>query len=124
MDWYLAVLRKYSRFRGRSRRKEYWMFVLFHFLAIVLLVAIDSFLFSRSVTPIFPLTWLYLLGTFVPSLAVSVRRLHDIGKSGWWYLITVIPTIGTLVLIIFCLLDSEAGTNQYGANPKNETKTL
>lgn len=119
MSWYLAVLRKYSRFRGRARRQEFWWFTLFHSLAIVLLVVIDSFLFGRSTTPIFPLTWIYLLGTLIPSLAVSIRRLHDIGKSGWWYLISLIP-LGTLVLIFFYVLDSEAVTNQYGANPKQK----
>ncbi|XUW99857.1 MAG: DUF805 domain-containing protein [Dehalogenimonas sp.] len=125
MEWYLAALKKYAVFDGRARRKEYWFFVLFNFLiavglsivGVLLGVAIggfdaDSFPFI-AVTPVI----LYGLAMIIPSIAVTVRRLHDIGFSGWWYLITLVPG-GSVVLFIFALLDTKPGTNQYGPDPK------
>ena len=115
----LTALKKYAVFSGRARRKEYWLFMLFfvlvHFAAGVLdglcsSPEADSELFGTLV----------LLALMMPELAVSVRRLHDIGKSGWWLLLWFVPFIGPIVLLIFTLLDSEAGDNQYGPYPKAE----
>ena len=116
MEWYLKVLSQYADFSGRARRKEYWMFTLFHAIAAAVLSVIDIILFGD---PSF-FYGLYLLGTFIPILAVSVRRLHDIGKSGWWYLIILIPIIGGLILFIFSVMDSEPGSNNWGPNPKEK----
>ena len=112
MDWYIAVLKKYAEFNGRARRKELWFFTLFNIIASVILVVIDS------VTGIAVLYIVYSLGVLVPSIAVGARRLHDTGRSGWWLLIGLVPVIGSIVLIVFFVLDSDPGDNAYGPNPK------
>lgn len=125
MEWYLAVLKKYAVFDGRARRKEYWYFVLFNFLiALGLLIAgaIIGATLTGTDSAAFPVITLvpvslYGLAMIIPSIAVTVRRLHDIGFSGWWYLITLIPG-GSVVLFIFSLLDTKPGSNQYGPDPK------
>ncbi|TXI47329.1 MAG: DUF805 domain-containing protein [Lysobacter sp.] len=113
MNWYLDVIKnKYFNFDGRARRQEYWMFTLFNIIAIVILAIIDSF-FGKPI-----LQGLYTLAIILPSLGVTVRRLHDTGRSGWWILIAFVPFIGGLILLVFTILDSQPGDNQYGANPK------
>ncbi|MGP7735716.1 DUF805 domain-containing protein [Oceanimonas smirnovii] len=121
MNWYLEVLKKYAVFEGRSRRKEYWMFILFTTLISLFLAFFDGMvgLFSEEMG-IGVLGGIYTLLVLLPSLAVTVRRLHDIGRSGWWVLIAFIPLVGVLVLFVFMLLDSKPGENQYGNNPKQE----
>jgi uncharacterized membrane protein YhaH (DUF805 family) len=119
MNWYLEVLRKYAQIDGRSRRKEYWLFTLFHILIAVALIVVDVLLGTFSeVAGLGLFSGLYLLATFLPSLAVSIRRLHDTGRSGWWLFLSFIPLIGSIVLLVFMVLDSEAGANEYGPNPK------
>ncbi|HOB45429.1 MAG TPA: DUF805 domain-containing protein [Zoogloea sp.] len=119
MDWYLMALKKYAEFQGRSQRKEYWMFTLFNFLAMVLLGAVGALLGGGGEGGLGDvLQGLYGLGVLVPGIAVTVRRLHDIGKSGWWGLVALIPLIGSLILIYFAVKDSQPETNEYGPNPK------
>ena len=119
MDWYLDVLKnKYATFSGRARRKEYWMFVLINLVVSVVLALIDGLIGSVSESGMGLLSSVYSIGVLIPSLALSVRRLHDIGRTGWWVLISIIPVIGAVVLLVFMLLDSEPGSNRYGANPK------
>jgi uncharacterized membrane protein YhaH (DUF805 family) len=113
MSWYLAVLKNYAKFSGRARRTEYWMFMLFSLIISLVLAFIEGLLGSGGV-----LGLLYGLAVLVPSLAVSVRRLHDTGRSGWWLLIGLIPIVGVIVLIVFAVQDSNAGDNAYGPNPK------
>ena len=113
MNWYLDVLKKYTVFTGRARRKEYWMFVLFHVIIIIALSLVEAIVGGPGI-----LGSLYVLAVLIPSLAVGVRRLHDTGRSGWWLLIGLVPLIGTIVLIVFFVADSQPGTNQYGPNPK------
>ena len=115
MNGYLAVLKKYAVFEGRARRKEYWMFTLVSTLITFGLVLLDSALGNEQMGY---LTIIYVLVVFLPSLAVSVRRLHDTGRTGWWLLIGIIPLIGPLVLLVFNVQDSQDGTNAYGPNPK------
>lgn len=119
MDWYLKALKQYATFEGRARRKEYWFFALFNFLILVGLSLLDMMfgVYSEEVG-LGLLSTLYWLVIIVPSIAVGVRRLHDIGKSGWWLLIGVIPLIGAIVLLVFAVLDSQPGANEYGPNPK------
>ncbi|MGC9402504.1 DUF805 domain-containing protein [Vibrio genomosp. F10 str. 9ZC157] len=112
MEWYLGVLKKYTVFEGRARRKEYWMFILINLIISFALQAID-----RSFGTQF-LSLIYGLAVLLPAIAVSVRRLHDIDKSGWWLLISFIPFIGCLVLIYFYTIDGKPGENQYGTSPK------
>ena len=119
MSWYLEVLKKYAVFDGRARRKEYWMFFLINLVVSVVLIAIDNLIgtFSHQ-AGVGLLQGLYSLAVLIPSIAVTVRRLHDTGRTGWWILIGLIPFIGGIILLIFMVLDSEPGTNQYGPNPK------
>jgi len=120
MNWYLEVLKKYAVFAGRARRKEYWFFVLFNFIISVFLSLIDfttgsySGEFGMGI-----LSGIYFLLVLIPGIAVTVRRLHDTGRSGWWLLILIIPLVGLIVLLVFMLQDSEQGDNKYGPNPKN-----
>lgn len=119
MDWYLGVLKQYAVFKGRARRKEYWFFILFNLIASLLLTLVDFMTGSLDAElGMGLLSGLYSLAVLIPSLAVTVRRLHDTGRTGWWLLIGLIPLIGALVLLVFMLLDSQPGDNEYGANPK------
>jgi uncharacterized membrane protein YhaH (DUF805 family) len=119
MNWYLEVWKKFAVFQGRARRKEYWFFALFNVLAIAILTVIDTMIGTFNMqTGIGVLSGLYCIAVLLPSLAVGVRRLHDIGKSGWWLLLGLVPLVGGIVLLVFALLDSEPGTNEYGPNPK------
>jgi len=114
MNWYLEVLKKYAVFNGRARRKEYWMFFLFNIIIAAVLAIIDTYLFGG---PSF-LYGLYVLAVLLPALGVMVRRLHDTGRTGWWVLVLFIPLIGHIVMLVFLVLDSQPGDNQYGPNPK------
>jgi len=119
MNWYLAVLKNYAGFSGRARRKEYWMFVLFNVIFSFVLGFIDGLVGSFDPEiGIGILGGLYALAILIPGLAVSIRRLHDVGKSGWMYLIVFIPIIGAIWLIVLFATDSNPEDNQYGPNPK------
>ena len=119
MNWYLYVLKNYATFSGRARRKEYWMFFLISALISIVLTLLDILLGTYSVEYEAGLfSGLYSLLILIPSIAVVVRRLHDTDRSGWWILISLIPIIGVLVLFVFMCLDSQPGTNRFGANPK------
>lgn len=115
MEWYLKVLRQYADFEGRARRKEFWMFVLFNIIFAILALILDGLLGTGAI-----LYFAYVVAMIIPVLAVAVRRLHDVGKSGWMYLIAFIPLVGTIWLLVLFVTDSEPGANQYGPNPKEE----
>lgn len=112
MSWFFVVLKKYAVFSGRARRMEYWMFTLIstliYFGVVALGYAIDSELPEYVV----------LAALLLPSLAVTVRRLHDTGRTGWFVLIGFIPCIGTIVMLVFTATEGEPGQNKYGPNPK------
>ena len=142
MDWMMMPLRRYAEFSGRSRRKEYWMFVLMLVIVGVVLGFIEGMLGLNNMFAVYgPLSLLFFLATLVPSLAVTARRLHDTNRSGWWMLISVIPyagmaaamttgsialmgilgiaaLAGAVVLLVFMVLDGTKGPNQYGEDPK------
>lgn len=125
MYWYLKVLHQYVDFTGRARRKEYWMFFLINLLFAILAMLVDNLLgttmqIAGENLPYGFVYIVYALFVLMPNLAVTVRRLHDAGKSGWYILISFIPFVG-LILIIFLLMDSESGTNKWGPNPKLES---
>jgi uncharacterized membrane protein YhaH (DUF805 family) len=107
-------LKKYAVFDGRASLAEYWYFVLFNVLASIVVGIIGSMLEDRTET----ISRLYSLALIVPSIAVAVRRLHDIGKSGWWWLICLIPLVGWIWIIILLTTESNPGKNEYGAHPK------
>jgi uncharacterized membrane protein YhaH (DUF805 family) len=118
MSWFLLALQKYATFSGRSRRREYWFFVLFYVIIFVALDFVDDLIGLRNARGVGILSGLFALAMLIPSLAVAVRRLHDIGRTGWWLLIGIVPLIGPIVLLVFALLDSQPGANDYGPNPK------
>lgn len=112
MQWYLKVLRQYADFAGRARRMEYWMFTLVNIIITLVLVLLDYGLGTGFLNTI------YSLAVFVPSIAVGARRLHDIGRSGWWQLLYLIPLIGAIILIVWFATDGKPEPNQWGPNPK------
>lgn len=119
MDWYVTVLKKYAVFSGRAQRAEYWYFILFNLLVMIGLAIVDSTTGSFSGDMgMGLLSGLYYLGVLVPSVAVTVRRLHDTSRSGWWLLIGLVPFLGGLILLFFTVQDSQPGSNEYGINPK------
>ena len=121
MNWYLAVLKKYADFKGRARRKEYWMYTLFQILFGIVAMMLDGALgLTVGLLPYGFIYLAYTLATFIPSLAVTCRRLHDTSKSGWMFLIVLIPIVGAIWLLVLMCLDSTPGTNKWGPNPKNE----
>lgn len=122
MNWYIEVLKKYADFSGRARRKEYWYFALFNLIITFILGMIDGFTGSFSTEAgIGILGGIYMLAVLIPSISVSVRRLHDTDRSGWWLLIGLIPLIGFIVLLVFMVQDSKPGQNEFGSNPKEIT---
>ncbi|GGT79803.1 MULTISPECIES: DUF805 domain-containing protein [Streptomyces] len=112
MNWYLDVLKKYAVFGGRARRKEFWMFTLFSVIISIVLSVIDGVLGMQL------LSLIYSLAVLIPTLAVSVRRLHDTGRSGWWILIGLIPLVGAIILIVFYATEGNQSENAHGPNPK------
>ena len=119
-NWYLKVVKEnYANFTGRARRSEYWYFALVNLLISIVLGVID-YAIGSSIGPnlgIFRL--IYSLVVLVPSLAVLVRRLHDIGKSGWFMFVSLIPIAGIIWLLVLLCKEGDLGPNQYGADPKN-----
>lgn len=114
MSYYITVLSKnYANFKGRARRKEYWMFYLMNTIVAVILGVV-----TLAIPQVSLIGGIYSLAILLPSFAVSVRRLHDIDKSGWWMLISFIPIIGAIWLLILICKDGTPGTNEYGVNPK------
>jgi uncharacterized membrane protein YhaH (DUF805 family) len=114
MNYYIEAIKKYAVFTGRSRRSEYWYFVLFNFLAAIAIGIVSVIINDRDNT----LSRLYTLAMFLPALGVTIRRLHDIGKSGWWIFMVLIPLVGAIILIVWEATDGQPGSNKYGPNPK------
>lgn len=118
MDFQTAVRtvlqHNYANFTGRAQRSQYWWFALFSFVGSIILNVIDAALFGANATI---LSLLWSLALLIPSIAVGVRRLHDLDKSGWWLLLALIPLIGALVLIYWFVQRGTEGDNQYGADP-------
>lgn len=147
MEWATLPLKKYAEFNGRSRRKEYWMYVLLLVVVGIVIGIIEGILGLRQmIAGVYgPLSLLFMLGTLVPSLAVGVRRLHDTDRSGWWLMIgygpmilsmllpllgmaglglamivMILALVGFVVLLIFMVMEGTRGPNQYGPDPKGE----
>ncbi|WP_327728306.1 DUF805 domain-containing protein [Streptomyces sp. NBC_00487] len=112
MNWFVEVLKKYAVFSGRARRQEYWMFTLIASLIYLALIVLGLVMDTEVPELVFA------VAIFLPSLAVSVRRLHDIGRSGWWVLIGLIPCLGTIFMIIFMATEGQPDANRYGPDPK------
>lgn len=112
MSWFIEALKKYAVFSGRARRKEYWMYTLFVSIFYVVFLGIGLAVKQPLIGVLF------YLAILVPSLAVSVRRLHDTGRSGGWIFIGLVPLVGAIVMLVFLCSDSESGANKFGPNPK------
>jgi uncharacterized membrane protein YhaH (DUF805 family) len=106
---------KYATFSGRAPRSEYWYFVLFCILASIVTAILDTALFRRA--GFSPLSTIASLGLVLPSLAASVRRLHDTGRSGWWVLLLFVPLVGQIILIVWYCTRGEPGPNRFGPPP-------
>lgn len=125
MHWYIQAFKNYVNFSGRARRSEYWYFVLFNVIVCIAIGIVDGVIIAASGGAGFGILGLiYNLAVILPSIALATRRLHDIGKSGWWQLIVFIPIIGVIVLIVFYVKDSVPGDNQYGPNPKEDLTAI
>lgn len=118
----MCLTTKYSDFTGRARRREYWNFVLISIIPLMVIYSIFEVLLimgSTTLSYIFiAIYFICALALLVPSLAALVRRLHDTGRSGWWYFIVFLPIVGAIALLVFLFQDSQPGTNQWGPNPK------
>jgi len=124
MNWYLKVVRdNYANFQGRATRKEYWMFVLFNILFGFSAMILDNILFGYKYDSLGFIWLLYVLAIFIPSLGVTIRRLHDTDRTAWWLLFGIIPLVGPLVLLIFVCTDSTQGNNKYGPQPEKVFST-
>jgi len=122
MNYYLKVLKDYATFSGRARRSEYWYFALFNFIFLIVATVIDNVAGTTvGALPYGVFYFLYVAAVLIPGLAVAVRRLHDVGKSGWMILVVLIPFAGAIWLLVLMVTDSNAGDNEYGANPKIAT---
>ena len=121
IDWMLLPLRKYATFTGRAPRSEFWWFVVLLLIVGFFAGGIDISIFglrwlsSRSMMG--PSATLISLATIIPSIAVSVRRLHDLDKSGWWYLLGLVPLIGALILLVWFASAGSNGPNRFGPDP-------
>ncbi|WP_394132729.1 DUF805 domain-containing protein [Shewanella maritima] len=120
MDWYLKVLKQYFDFGGRARRKEYWMFYLINTIISIAITLVEMGIGTYDEVSGYGIfSSIYSLLVLIPSIAVSVRRLHDTDHSGWWLLLLFIPILGWLfLLVVFCFNSKE--DNEYGPNPKSE----
>ena len=130
INWYKKVVfENYANFSGRARRSEFWYFILAN--SIIALVLYIPMLYSIiNIDPyteeigstffiFYGILMLYSLATFIPNLALTVRRLHDVGKSGWFYLVGIIPFVGAILLLYWFCQDGELNENKWGHNPKN-----
>lgn len=115
--WMQQPLRKYATFEGRARRAEYWWFALAYFIVLAAAAIVDGVIGMTFGGLGGPLYALVFIGGFVPSLAVAVRRLHDLDKSGWWYLIVFVPLVGGIVLLVWFCTQGISGPNRYGSDP-------
>jgi uncharacterized membrane protein YhaH (DUF805 family) len=119
MNWYFGGLKQYAVFSGRARRKEYWFFQLFTILIVLALLVVDTVTRTTGAKGgLGMLSGFFMLATFLPSLGMLIRRLHDTNRSGWWIFINLIPLVGPIIMLVFTFLDSQQSTNQYGPNPK------
>ena len=119
MNYFLDALKNYVTFTGRATRQQYWMYILFYIVFYFVAVMIDINLgqFDKEKMAGF-ISTIYTFGLLLPTIAILARRLHDIGRSSWWILLIIIPVLGSLVILIFTLIDSQKGENEYGMSLK------
>lgn len=113
IDWFVKCLKNYANFSGRARRKEYWFFFLTYLIALIITLVIDGILNTDGIISV-----IFILAMIIPSLSVSIRRLHDINKSGWYWFIQMIPLIGPIITLIWLATDTKPEVNQWGQPAK------
>ena len=119
MNWFIDALKYAVNFSGRARRKAYWMFVLFYVIFAFVAGVLDGILGTvNPKTGMGAIGGLYIFLMLLPLIALSIRRLHDTDRSGWWFLINFVPLIGGLVFFVFTLLEGTRGDNRFGPDPK------
>ncbi len=128
MNDFILPYKKYAQFTGRSDRKEFWYFILFYIITAAILGVIDGVVFGAGravigndgfdISSSGPLAGIFAIGSFIPLLAVAIRRLHDTGKTGWWVLLGLIPLVGTIILIIFYAQKGQPEANAHGEPPE------
>ena len=124
MQHFVNALKKYAVFSGRATRSEYWYFVLFYSIFAFVISVVEGFIPVSSGSGKFMwLSVLYMLVMILPSFGLVFRRLHDTGRSGWWWLINLVPFVGVVVFLVFMCLDSAPGENQYGSSSKGVSAT-
>lgn len=123
--WKNAITKNYANFNGRARRSEYWYYTLMNIIIVIgleILIGVCAASDLGVVSMILgAILVIYALGTFIPSLAVVVRRLHDQGKSGWFFCVAFIPLVGSIWLLVLLCTEGTRGDNEYGSDPKNQT---
>jgi len=134
MKWFLKCLKKYADFSGRARRKEYWMFVLLSMIFVLLLFWVLPIVFhlfgyyfyrsDHALPFIFLAVIIFYMLTIFPNLAVTVRRLHDVGKSGSMFFISFIPVVGAIWLFVLLIRKGQTGENEYGLDPKTSSEAF
>lgn len=119
MNFFIDAVKNYANFSDRATRQQYWMYYLFYIIFSIVLTLLDMGLgLFDPETGMGLFSTIFSLGLLIPSIAILARRLHDIGRSGWWILLIVIPLIGFIVLLIFTLIDSEREENKWGISLK------
>lgn len=118
MQEFFIALKKSFEFKGRSRRREFWLFMLISFGLVILLITIETLLTLQISQNIGILSTTFAIAVAAPAASLTVRRLHDTGRSGWWSMLFLFPIMGWIVLISFMLLTSDLGSNEYGTSPK------
>ena len=113
LDWFIKCLKNYANFSGRARRKEYWFFVLIQFILLIIAGTLDAVIFKKP----FIFYTITALGLFIPAVAVGVRRMHDIGRTGWLLLLSCIPLIG-LIVLYWLISNTSPETNKWGQPAK------
>lgn len=115
MEFFMRAYKNYANFSGRDTRQQYWMFYLFYIIFVVVFGFVDPLIGAVGL-----LNGIFILVSIIPSVALATRRLHDIGKSGWWQLLALIPVVGSIVLLVFLVKQGDPGENQFGPNPLND----
>jgi len=120
MNWYVTVLKRYGVFVGRAGQAEFWWFFLINLLITIALAVVDQHTGTFDAEGGYGLvSGIYTVAVALPTLAVSVRRLHDTGRSGWWVLIGIIPVVGTIILLALFILEGTPGDNRFGPQPRS-----
>jgi len=115
IEYFKLALSKYAQFTGRSRRSEYWYFMLVN---MIISYGLQGLAIATEIGLFGILAMIAGLALLIPGIAVAVRRMHDTGRSGWWLFISLVPLVGIILLIVWMATDSQPGANEYGPNPK------